>query len=239
VTTLALRPSDWIGLAVIAGARTSAGNGRRLPSRDRGAERNMRNDLIGCVGEYAAIVAVEDRGREVIHTMFDCATPVAEADLIVDGVGYDAKAKPLEAGRDKMILARRSVATATRKNISAFVPVLSSFYSHTAVIGRRIPIADAAAMPLEDFGYGAAHWIALDDMCDRYFDQSIAQIWRLCSGSVFVDDGDMIMTAAMAHGATLGAARISEITAGQSTRDGVQALALSFVADRERRLVSA
>jgi phosphoglucosamine mutase len=52
-------------------------------------------------------------------------------------------------------------------------------------------------------------------------------------------DGDMIMTAAMAHGATLGAAPISEITAGLSTRDGVQALALSFVAERERRLVSA
>jgi hypothetical protein len=199
----------------------------------------MRNDLIGCVGEYAAIVVVEDLGREVTHTMFDCATPVAEADLIVGGVGYDAKAKPLEAGRDKMIFARRAVATAPRKNIAAFVPVLSSFYSHTAVIGRRIPIADAAAMPLQDFGYGAAHCIALDEMCARYFDESIAQVWRLCSGSVFVDDGDMIMTAAMAHGATLGAARISDITAGLSTRDGVQALAQSFVTERERRLVSA
>lgn len=236
MTVLSLRPSDWIGLAVIAGARTAAGNGRRLASRDRGADRNMRNDLIGCVGEYAAIIAVEDLGRHADHRFFDCSTYMREADLTVDGVGYDAKAKPLEHGRDKMILARMAVATAPRKNIAAFVPVLASFYSTRVVIGRRMPIDEMAILPLQDFGYGAAHWISLAEMCERFFDHSIAQIWRLCDESVFADDGDLIITAAMAYGAQLGAAGIDQITAGQSTRQGVESLAAAFVAHRQARI---
>ena len=236
MTVLSLTPSDWIGLAVIAGARTAAGNGRRLASRDRGAARNMKNDLIGCVGEYAAIVAVEDRGMQAVHKFFDCTTYMREADLTVAGVGYDAKAKPLEHGRDKMILARMAVATAPRKQIAAFVPVLASFYSTRVVIGRRMPIDEMALLPLQDFGYGAAHWISLAEMCERYYDHTIAQVWRLCDESVFADDGDLIVTAAMAYGAQLGAAGIDQITSDQSTRQGVESLAAAFVAHRQARV---
>jgi len=236
VTVLSLRPSDWIGTAVIAGARTAAGNGRRLASRDRGADRNMRNDMIGCIGEYAAIIAVEDRGLHADHRFFDCSAPMREADLTVHGIGYDAKAKPLEHGRDKMILARAAVATAPRKNIAAFVPVLASFYSTRVVIGRRMPIDEMAVLPLQDFGYGAAHWIALTEMCERYFDHTISQVWRLCDESVFADDGDLIITAAMSYGAHLGAAGIDAIVDGQSTRLGVEALAAAFVDHRQMRI---
>lgn len=232
---IAMSASTWTGLAVIAGARTATGNARRASSRDRGIERNLRNDLIGCVGEYAAIAAVIERGRMVTADFFACDAPVYQPDLWINGVGFDAKAVALEPSRRYLILDRRAVATAASKGITAFVPVVSQFYGSAALVGRRITLDEAAALPLRDFGYGEAHAIPVEDLARQYYGMGVLSLAASTSGSPFTSDGEAVIHAAMAHGSRLGNSGISDLVAGVDIITGVLRLADSFAASMQAR----
>ncbi len=130
-----------VGLAILAGARTSRGNAFRNSQQDRGSDQNIVNDLAGVIGEWAAIHTAEVAGLRPKHRFFDTSGPVKEADLFIDDKGLDAKAVALDPSRKCLIVDARAAAAAADKGITAIVPVLMQQGSAMVAVGRRIPMA--------------------------------------------------------------------------------------------------
>ena len=220
---------SWVALAIIAGARVAKGDEFRNGTQDRGNARNQMNDLVGCVGEYAAIVASLNAGVKVEHDLFYADGPLKKADLIANDVSFDAKALMLDPSRRYFILDRQSVATAGDKGIAAFVPVIARCFGDQVLVGNRIGIADASEWPLKDFGYGVAHARPLSEVTLQYFSKSIEEVLQAISAEAFIGSADETIAAAFAYGAALKHDGIAVWTEGKDVALALKTLNDQFI----------
>jgi hypothetical protein len=225
-------PSTWIGLAIVAGARVAKGDEFRTPEQNRGAHRNRLNDLVGCIGEYAVIVAAVEAGAKVSHDLFDASGPLKRADLVANGTSFDAKALLLDPSRKYFILDRQAVAKAEAKGITAFVPVVARRFGDRAVVGNRITVQDAKSWALKDFGYGSAHALPLANLAAQYFGMTTQGVENATGFDVFGDGGEAIVEAAFVFGAALRHGGIAARIAGKGVQDGLETLANEFAKER-------
>jgi hypothetical protein len=198
-----LSASLWVALGIVAGARVSKADEWRKPEQNRGAHRNRINDLTGCVGEFAAIAAAAESDASVAHEFFDASGPVKRPDFYAKEKGFDAKALMLDSSRRYFIIDRKALASATSKNISAFVPVIARAYGDRALVGSRISIAEASSWPLKDFGYGATPALSLEELATSHFNLHVSQLHNATGLDVFGDGGQSLMESAFVYGATL------------------------------------
>ena len=220
---------SWVALAIIAGARVAKGNEFRNGTQDRGNARNQMNDLVGCVGEYAAIAASLNAGANVDHDLFYADGPLKKADLVANGVSFDAKALMLDPSRKYFILDRQAVATAADKGIAAFVPVIARCFGNQVLVGNRISIQDASEWPLKDFGYGVAHARPLSEVTLQYFSKSIEGVLQAIGAEAFSDGADETIAAAFAYGAALKHDGIAVWTEGKDVALALETLNNQFI----------
>ena len=197
---LKLEQEVAVGLAVLAGARTSRGNGFRNSNQDRGSDQNIINDLAGVIGEWAAIHSAEVAGLQPKHRFFDTSGPVKEADLIVQGQGLDAKAVALDPSRKCLIVDARAAALANSKGISAIVPVLMQQGSAVVAVGRRIPMDLVLQWEKRQFrpDTPAAYFMKLNNLALENFGPSIEQIEQEFTAQPF--DWNYLKTIALTVG---------------------------------------
>lgn len=191
-----------IGLAVLAGARTSRGNTFRNHKQDRGSQQNIVNDLAGVIGEWAAIHTAEVAGLQPKHRFFDTSGPVKEADLIVQGQGLDAKAVALDPSRKCLIVDASAAASAEGKGISAIVPVLMQHGSSLVSVGRRIPMASVLDWEKRQFRSNtpAAYFVKLSRLALDNFGPSIEEIEKEFTSQFF--DWEYLKSIALNVGST-------------------------------------
>ena len=224
--------SAWVGLAIVAGARVAKGNQFRNNSQDRGIARNHMNDLVGCVGEYAAVMAALSKNAKVEHDLFYADGPLKQADLIANGTSFDAKALMFDSSRKYFILDQKAVATAADKGIAAFVPVIARCYGDTVLVGDRISIEDASKWPLKDFGYGAARAEYLQIVTLDYFGKLVGDLMQATGADVFSDSAEAMMSDAFAYGAALKHDGIAVWTEGKDVEVGLETLNNQFIKQR-------
>jgi len=229
VIEVKLDDKSWVALAIIAGARVAKGNEFRNGTQDRGNTRNQVNDLVGCVGEYAAVTASLNAGADVEHDLFYADGPLKQADLIANGVAFDAKALMIDPSRRYFILDRQAVATAADKGIAAFVPVIARCFGNQVLVGNRILISDASEWPLKDFGYGAAHARPLSEVTRKYFSKSVDEVLLALSADAFSSNADETIAAAFTYGAALKHDGIAVWTEGKDVALALETLNDQFI----------
>lgn len=222
-----------IGLAILAGARTSRGNGFRNQAQDRGSDQNIVNDLAGVIGEWAAIHTAEIAGLQPTHRFFDTSGPVKEADLIVQRQGLDAKAVALDPSRKCLIVDARAARSAAHKGITAIVPVLMQQGSAMVAVGRRIPMnVVLGEWSSRQFRPNAlpAYFIELGVLADSKFGPTIEQI-----GAEFAEqpmDWHQMKSIALNIGSTYTNATIQKVVSRWSRiENGLRELAISAVVE--------
>ena len=220
-----------VGLAILAGARTSRGNAFRNQAQDRGSDQNIVNDLAGVIGEWAAIHTAEVAGLQPTHRFFDTSGPVKEADLVVQGQGLDAKAVALDPSRRCLIVDAKAAAAATSKGISAIVPVLMQQGSALVAIGRRISMGAVLEWQSRQFRANTppAYFIELGVLADANFGPSIEQIGEEFASQPM--DWSEMKSIALNIGSGYSDADIQKVTGRWSRIDnGLRELAISAAA---------
>jgi hypothetical protein len=219
-----------VGLAILAGARTSRGNTFRNSQQDRGSDQNIVNDLAGVIGEWAAIHTAEVAGLRPKHRFFDTSGPVKEADLFIDDKGLDAKAVALDPSRKCLIVDARAAAAAADKGITAIVPVLMQQGSAMVAVGRRIPMATVLEWESRQFrpNTPAAFFIELKQLALANFGPAIGEIVR--EFELQPMDWGQIKSIALNVGSTYSDADIQKIVGPWSRiENGLRELAISSV----------
>ena len=229
---LKLEKEVAVGLAILAGARTSRGNGFRNEKQDRGSDQNIINDLAGVIGEWAAIHSAEVAGLQPKHRFFDTSGPVKEADLIVQGQGLDAKAVALDPSRKCLIVDANAAASADSKGINAIVPVLMQQGSAVVAVGRRIPMSSVLVWQTRQFrpNTPAAYFVELRTLALQNFGPTIEEIGTEFSEQPY--DWDEMKSIARNIGSTYSDADIQKIVAPWSQiENGLRELAMSAAAE--------
>lgn len=178
-----LDEDDWSAAGVLAGLRRATNEATRASDRDRGASKNVLNDVLGAVTELIALRACEavDDVR-VGHSLLDLDGPVNEdTDLTLHRrrqLKLEAKGHFIASHKRMLAINERAHARSKRRGAEGYVPVIAAAGSGAAWSGRIIPVRDVDGWMCRTLGRHSdpAHQLPLKDVAPRYFGLALSEL---------------------------------------------------------------
>ncbi|HEY1704089.1 MAG TPA: hypothetical protein VGG75_30700 [Trebonia sp.] len=171
-----LLPHDWFAAAIIGAMRTGVNDLIRGSTRDRRAERNMRNDTSGVLAEILVIRQVEKAlpSQELNYQLLDLRKTTDMLDVQVAGSesGLEAKSVLLleEVRRHDFAINEIAANRSKRRRAMGYIGVLMAMGSRYALLSRVVPMDEVKSWPLKTYGEhkDPAHAMNLRDFAVKH-----------------------------------------------------------------------
>jgi hypothetical protein len=169
-------PDDWFAAAIIGAMRTGVNDLIRGSTRDRRAERNMRNDTSGVLAEILVIRQVEKAlpSQELSYQLLDLRKTTDMLDVQVAGseAGLEAKSVLLleEVRRHDFAINEIAANRSKRRRAMGYIGVLMAMGSRYALLSRVVPMDEVKSWPIKTYGEhkDPAHAMDLRDFAVKH-----------------------------------------------------------------------
>lgn len=175
-----LSPNDWFAAAIIGAMRTGVNDRIRQSIRNRGLERNLRNDTSGVLAELLVIRQVEKAVEKAFppqrlkYKLLDLqkTTDLLDVQMAGSETGLEAKSVLLLEKRRRHDFAINETAAnrSVLRGAMGYIGVLTAMGSKSALMSRVVPMDEVKRWPVKTFGEhkDPAHAIDLTDFAVKH-----------------------------------------------------------------------